>query len=245
MDQDLFRIGQQLADVHRGLTAEPMEFDLLDRRWSLMPGVYSPTRGAATRLFSQWLPYPQGGSFLEVGCGTGVTAVTAALAGCARVVALDINEAAVHNTRANATRHGVADRVEVVHSDLFDALDPADTYDVIFWNSNVIQAPAGYAFRDPLERAVLDPGYEAHRRYLAQGINRRTGTGRLFLGYNSLGHFDLLDRLATEAGLRIVRVREQTELIGGQMNLAIELQLLELQPAFVGAQADGQRPGSS
>ena len=89
----------------------PTEFRLLDRDWTLLDGVFSPVRTPVTGLFSQWLPYPAGGTFLEMGSGAGVTAVLAALAGCRSVTALDISAAAVENTRRNAERHGVAGRV--------------------------------------------------------------------------------------------------------------------------------------
>ncbi|MCA1674388.1 MAG: 50S ribosomal protein L11 methyltransferase, partial [Actinobacteria bacterium] len=46
---------------------------------------------------------------LEMGCGAGVAWVLAAQHGCDRVVALDINPAAVENTRRNAARYGVTD----------------------------------------------------------------------------------------------------------------------------------------
>ena len=98
------------------------EFALVGRRWTLLPGVFAPTYTPVTELFTAWIPYPVGGTLLEMGSGTGVTAVSAALAGCRRVTALDISAAAVENTRRNVERHGVADRVDVRQSDLFDAL---------------------------------------------------------------------------------------------------------------------------
>lgn len=54
-----------------------------------------------------------GATVVDVGCGSGVLAVVAARLGAARVVAIDIDPAAVEATRDNADRNGVADRVEV------------------------------------------------------------------------------------------------------------------------------------
>jgi ribosomal protein L11 methyltransferase len=47
-------------------------------------------------------------NMLDVGCGTGVLAIVAALRGVRNVVAIDIAEAAREATRANAARNGVA-----------------------------------------------------------------------------------------------------------------------------------------
>ncbi len=52
-----------------------------------------------------------GDRVLDVGCGTGVLGVAAALLGAGRVDAVDIDPHAVEVTRALAERHGVADRV--------------------------------------------------------------------------------------------------------------------------------------
>ena len=150
------------------------EFAVLGRRWILLDGVFSPIENPVTELFTTWLPYPVGGSFLEIGCGAGVTAVHASLSGCRHVVAVDINEAAIDNTRRNAERHGVSDRISVRYSDLYEALDPDERFDVIFWNSNFIDAPDDHFFQSDLDYAYFDPGYRVHRRYL-QGLSRTCG----------------------------------------------------------------------
>jgi ribosomal protein L11 methyltransferase len=54
-----------------------------------------------------------GGSFADLGCGSGVLAIAAAKLGFAPVTALDAEQAAVEATRGNARDNGVAlDRVE-------------------------------------------------------------------------------------------------------------------------------------
>src|SRR5258708_5898149 len=135
-----FARGQQLFRRHLDDLDRQTEFELAGRRWTLLPGVFAPTYTPVTELFTTWIPYPVGGTLLEMGSGTGVTAVNAALAGCRRVTALDISSAAVENTRRNVERHGVADRVEVRHSDLFDALSGDERFHLIYWNSNFVGA---------------------------------------------------------------------------------------------------------
>jgi ribosomal protein L11 methyltransferase len=50
---------------------------------------------------------------LDVGCGTGVISVMAALVAQSRVRAIDVASAAVEATRDNAARNGVSDLVDV------------------------------------------------------------------------------------------------------------------------------------
>ncbi|MCC2321225.1 methyltransferase [Cellulomonas xiejunii] len=209
-------------------------FPLLDREWDLLPGVFAPTHCASTGFFTESIPFPVGGSFLEVGCGTGVTAVEAALRGCARVAATDISAAAVENTRLNTDRHAVSDRVEVYRGDVFDGLPPQGRFDVVFWNSPFVDPgidersaarPVEDDRRKHLRRAVFDPGYRAHERYLLQAGARLTAAGRLLLGFSDLGDHDALARLAADAGYRISVLRTSGDLVSG-----VDYQLLELLP---------------
>jgi methylase of polypeptide subunit release factors len=181
----------------------PDSFTLLGREWSLHRGVFPSTLSAATEVMASMVPYPKGGSFLEVGCGTGVIAVTAALHGCAFVTALDINEKAVANTAANVERHGVSDRVRVLHSDMYAALDPAERFDTIFWNVPWTYVEEDFPLSTDLHSAVFDPGYQGQARYLAGAPEHLADGGRLLLGTADLGDRERLDALAEEAGMRV------------------------------------------
>jgi ribosomal protein L11 methyltransferase len=72
-----------------------------------------------------------GERLLDVGCGSGVLAVTACLLGAASAVAVDVERAAVVATRANAERNAVADRVTVGVGEVGTV---AGTFDVVVAN---------------------------------------------------------------------------------------------------------------
>lgn len=202
----------------------PDEFELLGRRWDLVPEVFSPTYTPSTALFTGWVPYPAGGTFLEVGCGAGVTAVVAALSGCAGVTALDINPAAVENTRRNARRHGVESRVRVLRSDLFDALAPDERFDAVYWNSNFIRMADDFEAESDLHHAIFDPGYRAHARFLAEAPSRLTDGGRLLLAFSDMGDWDWLRDTAAARGLAVRVLRSERR----DVEPPVEFQLLEL-----------------
>lgn len=216
---------------------EPTTFRLHDREWDLLPGVFAPNYCESTRFFTESIPFPVGGSFLEVGCGTGVTAVSAVVEGCTRVVATDISAAAVENSMLNASRHGLSDRIELFQGDVFDGLRPEDRFDLVFWNSPFVDPGTGTGTgtdparvqdetRELLRQAVFDPGYRAHQRYFAQAGARLTAAGRLLLGFSDLGDHDALRRLAADAGYRISVMRTSGDLVRG-----VDYELLELVPS--------------
>ncbi|MER7763392.1 methyltransferase [Streptomyces sp. NPDC097619] len=209
MDQQSARFQEQYTRG-RKLVSElgtegngPTSFTLLGREWDLVPGTYEPGPGAGAEFYTTALPYPVGGDFLEIGCGAGVTAVWAALHGCAHVTATDITDTAVESTALNVKRHGVEDRVRVLRSDLFAELDPADRFDTVFWNCSVIEAPRDFEFTSDYEWAIFDRGYAALGRYLAEVHGRLRPGGRALVTFNTLGDRNRIDQLAAEAGVSL------------------------------------------
>lgn len=196
----------------------PRVFTLCDREWDLFPEVFAPVYSPSTRVAVEFLDLarpcaPRNGSFLEVGCGTGVVATLAALAGHERVVASDVNLMAVANAAANAERHGVTDRMRAVHSDLFADLSADERFDLVFWSSNYVLAPEDFTVETPHEQAYVDPGYRTHRRYLEQAPLRTTATGSALLHFSDRGDVAALHRMADECGreLRLLSARRVRE----------------------------------
>ncbi|MFD8968829.1 50S ribosomal protein L11 methyltransferase [Streptomyces sp. NPDC059568] len=207
----------------------PDVFALAGREWDLLAGVFAPVHSPTTAVAMELLGLPEArvpdpdpdtglafrgdGTFLEIGAGTGVIAVSAALAGCARVVATDISAQAVRNTAMNAERHGVADRLVSLHGDLFDAVGDGERFDTVYWHSNYVLAPDEYEYQADHERAYVDPGYRAHRRYMAEAPGLLAEGGTALLQFSERGDLGLLRRLAEECGrtLRPVRRRDLTE----------------------------------
>ena len=93
-----------------------------------------------------------GSRVLDVGCGTGVIAVMAALIGGGSVRAVDVASAAVEATRDNAARNGVADRID---ADTTPASDLDGSFDLVVAN---ILSPTLIELADDLRRLTAADG---------------------------------------------------------------------------------------
>ncbi|MGW2088608.1 methyltransferase [Streptomyces sp. NPDC001880] len=190
-----------LWDISRFRERPPQDtFTVFDLEWHLLPDVW-PGNAVATKLFTSWLPYEEVDSFLEVGCGAGVTAVIAAMRGCSRVCALDINPAAADTAELNATRHGVGDKVTTLTSDLFSGLDEGTVFDLIYWNSPFVEAPVGHDYRSQIDYAAFDSDYKMHGAFFAGLEQHMSEATRVFLGFSeTLGNPQRLHELAAQSG---------------------------------------------
>ncbi len=205
------RIGQTIIDGYRADTARGTVFELLGRRWDLLDDVWPPAYSPGGELHADLIPFGAMASFLEMGSGTGVMSVLAALAGCRRVLALDLNPAAVENTVRNARRHGVADRVEARTSDLYAAVAPGERFDGIYWNPPFLDAPAERLDGSLWHETMFDPGYAKLRRFLVQGADLLTPAGRIYLWFGeALGRPTLIGELASGAGLAVRELHRKT-----------------------------------
>jgi HemK-related putative methylase len=107
----------------------------------VLPTVFNPRALRSGRFFAAQLtaaPLANASSVLDMGTGSGVCALACA-EHVQRVLAVDINPAAVRCTRINALIHSLEHRIEVRESDLFDAVG-AERFDRILFNPPFIRA---------------------------------------------------------------------------------------------------------
>ena len=84
----------------------------IDPQMAFGTGEHASTRGAL-RLLERFLPATA--RALDVGTGSAVLAIAAALLGAREVVAVEADADSLINARENVERHGTQDRIELVH----------------------------------------------------------------------------------------------------------------------------------
>ena len=122
----------------------------------VLPGVFNPALFFSSEFFVQSFAekIPAGATVLDLGTGSGVGAVVAAR-WAARVVAVDVNPAAVRCARLNAILNGVDNRVEVREGDLFAPV-AGEQFDVVLFNPPYISGSP----KNDLEKAFFSTGLE-------------------------------------------------------------------------------------
>lgn len=130
---------------------------ILQRPFLVVPTVFHPRFYYSSRIFVNFIRTLDlvGKKVLDMGTGSGVLAVFAALQG-ANVTAVDKNPEAVRCAEFNSEKNGVGDKVRVLLGDLFSPLNGDDRFDYMFFN------PPFYP-REP--SSLADLAWKAGKRF--------------------------------------------------------------------------------
>jgi 16S rRNA G1207 methylase RsmC len=169
-----------------------------DLSLEVAPGIFSPAHvDLGTRVLLRTVPAPRG-RVLDIGCGWGPIAITAALmAPDATVTAIDVNERALDLARRNAVTAGVGDRVVVAHPNDVPA---SQTFDTIWSNPPIrIGKPALHELL-AMWLPRLTPGGEA---WLV--VQRNLGADSLAAWLAEQG-WGSVEKVASAKGFRVLRI---------------------------------------
>jgi release factor glutamine methyltransferase len=159
------------------------------RAYDVLPNVFPPY--IDSELITRVMHIEKGDEVLDVGSGSGFIAVTAA-ATAKRVVATDINPAAIDTIRANAARHRVRDRLTAHKADVFP--ERKDAFDVVTFNPPF----SDHAAIDVVERSVWDPGHATVRRFLAGVGDYLKPGGRIYMSWADFADLQFIEALFDE-----------------------------------------------
>lgn len=180
--------------------------------------------------FSPWVEDPQTvTSTLDLCTGSGCLAILMAQAfPNADVVAVDLSEDALAVARRNVDDYGLNDQIELVHSDLFDAIGDR-RFDLIISNPPYVTAdamaalPPEYLHEPHMALAAGEDGLDIVRRLIAEAATHLHPEGILAV---EIGHNrDLVENafpdlpfswLSTEGGEDMVFLLKREDLPGGK-----------------------------
>lgn len=160
-------------------------------------------------------PQLRGAAVLEVGTGSGLVSLCCLQAGAGRVVATDLNPAAVENARENARLLGFGDRLEVRRvprrsPGAWTVLRPDETFDLIISNP-----PWEDQRPETVEQfALYDPGFELLESLVTGARQRLRPGGRMWLAYGCVTAIRQIQKVAERERLecRLLDERRLEEL---------------------------------
>jgi HemK-related putative methylase len=165
------------------------------------PTVFHPRYFLTSEFFAAFIARLDlaGKRVADVGTGTGILALTAARAGAAQVLAIDINPNATQAAAENASANKLGARVTAVCSNLFSGVEPDAQFDVILSN------PPFFA-GEPLDIADrawnAGPGYRDIALLFEQARERLAPGGLMYLVLSSHAELGLLGSMIERAGFR-------------------------------------------
>lgn len=154
-----------------------------------MEDVYQP--GEDSYLLARHVRRLVRGEVLDMGTGSGIQAVEAAAKpGVSRVVAVDVNPAAVEAAKRRADGRGVAGKIEFITSDLFE--DMEGVFDWIVFNPPYLPGEGG---ADEASWSGGESGAETVRRFLHDARSHLKKCGSILMVYSDhtgLGEDDFM-----------------------------------------------------
>lgn len=148
---------------------------------------WEPRDTTSLRELIQSTDLVKGKEILEIGTGSGLVSLSCLRAGAARVVATDVNPAAIQNALYNARNLGVEERFEVRQVPLkqpaaFQVVAPTERFDLIISNPPwEDQRP-----KDISEYALYDPGFSLLESLLAGLRSHLKPGGKALLAYGAV-----------------------------------------------------------
>jgi release factor glutamine methyltransferase len=145
-------------------------------------GVYPPSED--TYLLLDAVDIMSDDLVVEVGCGAGLGAVIAA-SKARLVLAVDISEEAVKNTRRNLQKNGLEQTTEAFQSDLLSAISTENKFSIILFNPPYLPADGNTTELDHMHIGGKE-GSELTQRLIIEASHYLLDGGRLFLVVSSL-----------------------------------------------------------
>lgn len=170
----------------------------------------------------------QGLEVADIGSGSGVESIVAAIAGANHVDAVDINQQAVDCSKHNVEMNGLQNSIEVFYSDLFSNF-PKKKYDLIIANLPIVNFDAGDS---PINQALYDKGFEIHKKLFAEAKDFLIENGIITFTHANLQSaktaspdydFVVLEKLINEYGYEVFEKAEREELNYKWINYKIKV----------------------
>jgi methylase of polypeptide subunit release factors len=175
----------------------------------IFPEVFPPQKEFLLGEFVKNFPDLANAEVADIGTGSVIEAISAALFRARHIDAIDINPEALKCSKENAQINKVDAKITFILSDLFTKIESSKKYDLILANLPFIDFDGG---KDLIDLALYDNNHIIHKNFLAQAKKHLTDNGRILLPHanlqsgkreNSNADFDGLEKMIIDAGYEL------------------------------------------
>lgn len=175
--------------------------------FKVYPTVFNPNDFISSNLFAEYiksLGSLTGKRVLDMGTGSGIVSVAAASLG-ADCTAADINPMSVRAAKENAAANGFGNKITVVESDLFEALNKNEKFDIIFFNPPYYKGKP----KNNFERAFKGgENLEVISRFLSEAGSSLDPNGVIYFIVSTDMDVKSLERMFANAGFKHKIIKE-------------------------------------
>jgi len=175
----------------------PHSVSVLGKTYEISEEVFNPKFYITSEFMARHINAAPEDMVLDMGTGSGIQAVTAAQR-CGRVVAVDINPAAVKCAKRNVKLNGAEDRVSVLQGDLFSPLSNDDRFDIILFTPPYLKGVAKTNF----ELALFDHNKTLALRFFEEAKKHLKDNGYVQMIYSSIAEPEKILKISDELGWR-------------------------------------------
>jgi tRNA1(Val) A37 N6-methylase TrmN6 len=161
------------------------------------PSGFEPS--TTSLLLALNLPRFDGKIVADLGCGTGIQGLIAALQGASQIHSCDLYEEDLTLTRANFERNNLAEKLTIYKVDILEGLAPLPKVDAAIFN---LPSVAGYIneLSSDTDRAAISSGDGAsHSIATLKALSTNlTSNGKVYFTGSSIGNIKRLEQTLTE-----------------------------------------------
>lgn len=121
-------------------------FFFLGKEFAVFPDVYEPSEDSF--LLAESISVKKGALVLDLGTGTGIQGINAAMQGAKKAVCTDLSGEALKNAAHNAEKLGAESRFEFRKGSLFSCIKKNEKFDLIIFNPPYVASGKKAKFAD-------------------------------------------------------------------------------------------------
>ena len=189
--------------MFKSVSAKGKIIRYLDKKFLVYKNTFWPFRDSQPLVKN--FKINKGESVLDIGTGSGVIAIFACYQGAGRVVAVDINPAAIKSARHNANMHGFEKVIVVKRSNLFEGIGK-EKFDVITANLPFRNKPA----HDVVAESQWDTDLKTNKKFFKGARKYLKPKGRIYFAQSNFGAIKEIKTLAKEARFSVKVIGRQS-----------------------------------